>query len=217
MARSGPKLGVFGGTFDPVHLGHLRPVEEVAEALRLDRVLFVLSARPPHKGGKTDAPAEDRWRMLQLALEDNPRFVPSDLELRRPGPSYAVDTLEYLMGEHRGDLYFILGEDAFREIETWKDYKKLLGLCHLAVMRRTEEDLEYLLTTLGYKRFSPGVYLGGNKKFVFLTPVTPLEVSATMVRDLVRTGRSIRYLVPEPVRGYILERGLYRDGEAARP
>ncbi len=212
MARSGLKLGVFGGTFDPIHLGHLRPVEEVAEVFGLERVLYVLAAHPPHKGGEAHASAEDRWRMLRMALEDNPRFEPSDIELRRQGPSWTVDTIEYLLDTSQGELYFILGEDAFREIETWKDYRRLLGLCHFVVMRRTEEDLDLLITTLGYRRASPGAYVGSKGKLLFLQPVTPLGISATLVRELVREGRSIRYLVPDKVRDYILERGLYRSG-----
>lgn len=208
MDRSGPKVGLFGGTFDPVHIGHLRAAEEVAEALGLERVLFVLSARPPHKGGFAHAPAEDRFEMLKKALQGNPRFEASDLELRREGLSYSIDTVREVL---RAGLEptFIIGEDAFRSIRTWRDWRELLDLCPFAVMRRTEEDLEPFLRELGYRRDPGGAFLSPKGTPLYLVGVTNLQVSATMIRERVREGRSIRYLVPDPVREYILGKGLY--------
>jgi len=204
-------VGVFGGTFDPVHIGHLRAAEEVAEALGLERVLFVLSARPPHKGGVAHAPAEDRFEMLKRALEGNPRFEASDLELRREGLSYSVDTIEEILGMGL-QPFFILGEDAFRSIRTWKDWRRLIDLCPFVIMRRTEEDLAPLLEELGYRKAGEE-YRTPRGTPLYLFRVTELQVSATLIRELLREGRSIRYLVPEGVREYILEKRLYLVAE----
>lgn len=210
MGTSGLEIGVFGGTFDPVHIGHLRAVEEVREALGLKRVLFVLSARPPHKGGLAHAPAEDRWEMLLKALEGNPYFEASDVELNREGFSYTVDTMRELLLRYGRKLCFIIGEDAFRAIKTWKEWEVLLELCPFVVMKRTEEEIGSFLKELGFEPNGPSLYLSPRGVPLFLIPVTSLRVSATQIRELLRTGKSIKYLVPAPVEEYILKKGLYR-------
>ncbi len=211
MGRSGLEIGVFGGTFDPIHIGHLRAVEEVREALGLKKVLFVLSARPPHKGGLAHAPAEDRWHMLLKALEGNPYFEASDVELNREGFSYTVDTIRELLLVYGKRLCFIIGEDAFRAIKTWKEWDVLLGLCPFVVMKRTDEDLQGFLKELGFEPNGPSLYLSQKGVPLFLIPVTSIKVSATQIRELVKTGKSIKYLVPAPVEEHILKRGLYRS------
>ncbi len=209
MARSAPKIGIFGGTFDPIHVGHLRAAEEVREALGLKRVLFVLSARPPHKGGVAHAPAEDRWEMLRRALGGNPHFEACDVELRREGLSYSIDTVRELSRKLQAECYFIVGEDSFRGIQTWKDWQQLLELCPFIVMRRTEADLTPFLKTLGYRERGEGRFETRRGTPLLLLPVTPIRVSATLIRNLIKRGQSIRYLVPDPVREYILEKHLY--------
>jgi len=213
-AKSGPRrIGLFGGTFDPVHIGHLRSAEEVAEALGLERVLFVLAAHPPHKGGRAHASEGHRWEMLRMALEGNPRFEPSDVELKKDRPSYSVETVAHFReAMPEAEIFFILGADAFSEIETWKDYRRLLSLSNFAVMRRQEaEEGLKVIEALGYQRAKEGLYLHPSGTKVQFLPVTPIGVSSTQVREAVKRGRSIRYLVPQRVEEYILRHGLYRD------
>ncbi len=211
MDRSEPKIGIFGGTFDPVHLGHLRVAEEVRESLGLEEVWFVLSARPPHKGGFAHAPVEDRWEMLKMALENNPHFKTCDIELKREGPSYSIDTIRELQKNLEAQLFFIIGEDAFLEIRTWKEWERLLEICNFAVMKRTSRDLTGFLQGLGYEKITPSEFKNKKGAFLYLVKVTELEISSTLIRSLTKSGFSIRYLVPEPVRKYILEKGLYRS------
>ena len=132
------QLGVLGGTFDPIHLGHLRAAEEAREALGLDRVLFLPACTPPHKVSRRITPSAARLELVQRAVVDNPRFAVSDLELNRAGPSYSVDTLaELRRGLGTDDrLWFMLGEDAFREVHTWCSYGELFRLADFAVLRR---------------------------------------------------------------------------------
>lgn len=213
-ARSGPrKIGLFGGTFDPIHIGHLRSAEEVAEALGLERILFVLAAHPPHKGGRAHASEGHRWEMLRMALEGNPRFEPSDVELKKDGPSYSVETVSYFRkAMPDAEIFFILGADAFLEIETWKEYQRLLSLSNFAVMRRRglQEDLK-VIEALGYQRAKEGLYLHPSGTRLHFLSVTPIGVSSTQVREAVKHGRSIRYLVPQRVEEYIRRHSLYRD------
>lgn len=199
------ELGIFGGTFHPVHLGHLRAAEEVREALGLARVLFVPAKLPPHKDARAVAPPEVRLDLVRRAVEGNPAFGVSDLELRRAGPSYSVDTLrdfrERLAPEDR--LWFLVGSDAFREIHTWYRYPEIFALADLAVMSRPPQaappapppGLEGELTPV------PGGLRHRSGREVRFVPVTLLDVSATAIRRALVQGRSVRYLVPEAVRG----------------
>ena len=133
------KWGLFGGTFDPIHIGHLRCAEEMLEIFDLNRIIFVPASRPPHKLNAAITPFYHREQMIRLAIEGNPAFSFSDVENRREGTSYSVETVEYLLDKYRLEnleLYFILGQDAFHAIRTWKDWERLLLLCHFAVMTR---------------------------------------------------------------------------------
>jgi nicotinate-nucleotide adenylyltransferase len=191
------KLGVIGGTFDPIHLGHLRAAENAREALGLDRVLFVPAGRPPHRPDQL-APALDRFTMVALATTLHPAFVASDLELRREGPSYTVDTLRSLRAQDAEEpLYLIVGSDTFPEMATWREPEALRALCTVAVVARpgaeeTPLDAEALRPGAAVRVAGPG-----------------LAISATRVRERVREKRSVRYLVPEGVADYIEKRGLY--------
>jgi len=191
------KLGVMGGTFDPIHLGHLRAAENAREELGLDRVLFVPAARPPHRPDRLAAPL-DRFAMVALATVDNPAFVASDLELRRDGPSYTVDTLRALRAERPDDpLYLIVGSDTFPEMASWREPEALLSLCTVAVVTRPGDD-EAASGAEGLSRPN-AVSISG----------PGLPISATSIRERVRERRSVRYLVPEGVADYIRKRGLY--------
>jgi len=214
-----PRLGLFGGTFNPIHYGHLRAAEEVAEALALRQVWFLPAAQPPHKTAAAVTPFEMRLAMARLAVGRHPRLVVSDFEGRRPGKSYSIETLRQLR-EEIGDateLYFILGLDAMLEIATWKDYRELFTLSHFVVLDRPGSDRSGLAEVLrrevqGEFRSLPGAagfeHPSGYR--VLFQDTTRLDISATQIRRLVREKRSIRYLLPEGVRRFIVKNRLYR-------
>ncbi len=209
-------IGVFGGTFDPVHIGHLRVAEEIREAFGLDKVLFVPACYPPHKTERNTADAQTRLELLGLAVRTAGPLAVSDMEVRRGGMSYSIDTIQALEGEHP-DLYFILGVDAFRDIHTWRRYPELFFHTNFLVMTRESgmpakildlvpPDVRALMKDKG-----DGVLEHGSGKRVYCYHVTRLDISSTRIRELVRAGKSIRYLVPEAVEHYILDKGLYRN------
>ena len=184
------RRGLLGGTFDPIHLGHLRAAENALEALGLEQVLFMPAGAPPHRRAPCTSPL-DRFAMTALATAGHLGFVVSDLELRREGPSYTVDTLTALRETYPEDeLLLLVGADAYAEIQTWKDHQRLAQLCQVAVLSRPGEEPPL-----------PGaLWVEG--------PALP--ISASDIRRRVREGRSIRYLVPAAVADYIAKRGLYR-------
>jgi nicotinate-nucleotide adenylyltransferase len=196
-------LGVLGGTFNPIHLGHLRAAEEVREALGLERVLFVPARVPPHKAAAEVAPPAVRLRMVRRAIEGNRCFEVSDLELRREGPSYSVDTLAALRaGLGAGDrLWLLVGADAFREIHTWWRFADLFSLADVAVMRRPPEDgpLPPPRGMEGDFQATGGGYVHASGREIRFVPVTLLDISSTRIRKALSEGRSARYLVPDAV------------------
>jgi nicotinate-nucleotide adenylyltransferase len=190
------KIGLLGGTFDPIHLGHLRAAESVREALALDRVAFLPAGAPPHRGEPVSS-ALDRFAMVCLATAGHPRFLAWDAEVRRPGPSYTVDTLAALQAERPGDAFvMIVGSDTYPEMATWREPDRLFRLCTVAVVDRPGEEGS-LPPALGSDR--PVTRVSG----------PGLPISATAVRERVRRGESVRYLVPDAVSEYIEKRGLY--------
>jgi nicotinate-nucleotide adenylyltransferase len=211
------RLGVLGGTFDPIHLGHLRLAEEVGEKFSLDKVYLIPAASPPHKGGKTVTPFHHRFEMTKLAVEGSPLLVALDLEARRQGLSYSIETLKefHRLYPSRLDLFFILGTDAFQEIETWKDYKKLFDYAHFLVVRRPgmpAEKMEARLRSLGvsFRREEENRFVGPSGYEVIYIGATLMDISSSGIREKAAAGKSIRYLVPESVRCYILTNGLYK-------
>ncbi|MBN1625322.1 MAG: nicotinate (nicotinamide) nucleotide adenylyltransferase [Deltaproteobacteria bacterium] len=215
------RLGILGGTFDPIHYGHLRIAEEACEELGLEKVLLVPGALPPHKVKREISPFRDRFAMAGLAAEGSPVLEASDLEGRREGFSYSIDTLRELHGIYGPGLepFFIIGIDAFLEIRTWKSYKELFQEANFAVIKRPgfpDEGLgpRLLSMDLGFKP------AGENNRYespllgrsVIYKELTLFSISSTRIRELVAAGRSIRFLVPEPVRLYIKEKGLYLNG-----
>jgi nicotinate-nucleotide adenylyltransferase len=209
-------LGILGGTFNPIHLAHLRVAEEVREALGLERVLFVPSGDPPHKLDALEL-AERRHEMVRLAVETNPAFEVLDLELRRAGPSYTVDTLEELGRTHPGQrLWFIIGSDAFEELETWHRPARLFELASLAVVQRPGQVARPVDAVLPEKLARPfratarGLeHASGNE--IRSVAISELAISATDIRARIARGASIRYLVPRAVIEYIRKNGLYRE------
>lgn len=200
---SAERLGVFGGTFDPPHLGHLILAETAADCLALSRVLFVPAADPPHKrSAAVRASAEHRLAMTALAIADNPRFALSRLDMDRPGPHYTVDMLRLLREQHPGaELYLLLGSDSLRDLPTWSRPAELLTLARLGVMHRPhiEPDLDALEAVL------PGL-----RDRLHWIPAPPVDLASSAIADLITAGRSIRYLVPDRVLDYITAHGLYR-------
>jgi nicotinate-nucleotide adenylyltransferase len=213
------RLGLFGGTFNPIHYGHLRSAEEVCEALALTRLWFIPAGHPPHKTSRDITPFEVRLEMTRLAVGEHPVMSVSDLEGRRPGRSYSIETLRQIRRElgPNWELYFILGLDAMLEIATWKDYRNLFTLSHFVVLDRPGYDRRRLEEVLIREvhpecrplREEPGFQHPSGHKVVF-QETTLMDISGTGIRNLVRQGRSIRYLLPEAVQGYIIKHRLYR-------
>jgi nicotinate-nucleotide adenylyltransferase len=212
------KIGLFGGTFNPIHLGHLRPAEEICDAFELDQVIFIPASYPPHKKQEGIIPAPLRVEMVRLAISDNPRFSLSEVEVERPGKSYSIETIEHFRKRHGPEthLYFILGLDAFREINTWKEYAALFGLCHFVVMTRPgfekKFSREHLPVELAgdfcYDERKCG-YVHVSGFFVFPREITALDISSTRIRAFLAEGRSVRYLVPSSVETFIRKNQLY--------
>jgi nicotinate-nucleotide adenylyltransferase len=216
-------IGVLGGTFNPIHVGHLRMAETLRDLFVFDRFVFIPSAIPPHKPLERLLPARDRCEMVRLATVDNPRFEVSDLELARSGASYSVQTIEALreaFGEATA-IHFTMGDDAFAEIETWKDWRRIFTLADLIVVSRPgsgKSFREQLLPVEAREAFcySPedDSYRHASGRKVFFRDVGALQVSSTAIREMVRAGRSIRYLVPDAVREYIERHRLYLEPDA---
>jgi nicotinate-nucleotide adenylyltransferase len=215
------RIGILGGTFNPIHLAHLRIAEEVRETCALGQVLFIPAAMPPHKELAGNTPFAQRLAMVEVAIAGNPGFVATDLEARRGGKSYSVNTLEILHQQSPGhDYFFIIGMDSFREITLWKDYQRLFELTNLVVAARpgfAGDDPLDLLPVAIRDRFC---YDSGAKNLrhrsgnaILFVEETQLAISSSGIRGLHAQGRSIRYLVPEAVYAYILDTGLYRGQE----
>jgi len=211
------RVAVFGGSFNPVHYGHLLLADEVLEALALDQVLFVPAASPPHKDPSRLAAAADRCEMVRLAVAEHPRFVVSDVELRRPGPSYTVDTLQALAG--RGDdLYLVVGSEMFLDLLAWRQPARLARLARLVVVPRegtafdpTGAVAQKVLREIGVEGGFVEAARGEEpEQGVIVAHATSLPISASDLRRRVREGRSLAFRVPPAVAAYIRTHGLYR-------
>ena len=213
------RLGLFGGTFDPVHLAHLRTAEEVREALALDRVDLVLAARPPHKGAGEQASIDDRRRMLELAVPPGSPLGLDFSEVERPGPSYSIDTVRQAQArEPTAEITFVVGADAFAEIGTWKDFATIFTLCDFCVISRPgapNGELPIAVENAFCYEPSRGVYVHRSGRALRFLPVTALMISASDIRRRCAEGRSIRYLVPDAVAEYVAAHGLYSTREPA--
>jgi len=218
------KIGLFGGTFDPIHWGHLRSAEEVREAFGLDRLLFIPASVPPHKANGAATPAGDRLKMVRLAIAKNPGFAASSVEVDRPGKSYSIDTLRYFAAlQKKGDaLYFILGRDAFKDIGSWKEFQKIFPLCHLIVTSRPGSGAAFALRDIPIAARKLFCYDRTTKSFchksgtyLHTIKLTDIAISASEIRARVKNGKSIRYLVPSAVEAYIKRKRLYRGAGRA--
>jgi nicotinate-nucleotide adenylyltransferase len=227
---------VFGGSFNPIHFGHLLVADEIAELLALDRLLFVPAASPPHKPAAELAPAAHRFEMTKRAVGEHPKFEVSDLELARSGPSYTVDTLEAL--RERGDLHLLIGSETFLDLLSWREPRRVAALARLIVVPRSGNAFDpegplaqKVLKELGlgyfdspsagaqtsYPLASPPAAarhtppLSPGPRTPILAPVASLPISGSDLRKRAREGRSLVYRMPLAVVAYIREHGLYRD------
>ncbi len=208
------RIGVLGGTFDPVHIGHLRSALEVAEVLALDELRLMPNARPPHR----DTPqvsAQDRLAMVRCAVEGVPRLSVDARELARDTPSYTIETLELMRAELAASdqLFLLLGWDAFCGLPSWHRWEELLQHCHILVLQRPDADVEppdALRNLLAARTVSDPQALVGSAGHIAFVWQTPLAVSATQIRQLLASGKSVRFLVPDAVLAYIDAHNLYR-------
>jgi nicotinate-nucleotide adenylyltransferase len=218
------KVGVFGGTFNPIHYGHLRAAEEVRERLGFDKILFIPSGKPPLKT-KDIALAAHRFEMARLAILDNPFFEISDIEIQRTGKSYTVNTIEELKKARPSlEVYLILGIDAFLDIPNWRHPERLIALANFVIISRPGSrfaDLRlspYLqkINRQALKRIDDAeedacmVALEIRREAVLLR-ITPMEISATDIRNVLKDGKSIKYLLPAEVQSYIIKNKLYKS------
>ena len=222
----GGGTGVLGGTFNPIHLGHLRAAEEVSEILGLERMIFVPRAEPPHKEGEREviAPAKLRSEWTRRAIADNPRFSLDLLETERSGPSYTVDTLRNFAERLAPEKpIFVIGQDAFAEIETWRDPATLFTLSHFAVITRPpvgEGSLAGQLPARFAEHFDLDSEAGFGRHRSAATwmrwiHISALEISSSDIRRRIREGRSVRYLLPAAVHREVISSGIYTERSQA--
>lgn len=216
-----PAIGILGGTFDPIHFGHLRMAQELSINLGLGEVRFIPAARPPHRA-EPHAAAQHRAAMVQTAIADNSQFSVDARELERTGPSYMFDTLASLRAELGSaiPLYLLLGADAFLGLCSWHRWRELFELAHIAVAHRPGFALDANSPLMAPElraewraRYSAHSPAGASGK-ILLREITALDISASAIRNALAQGESPRYLLPEPVLGYILKHKLYTSGNA---
>lgn len=205
-------IGIIGGTFDPIHFGHLRPALEVAELLNLDELRFIPNANPPHRW-QPEADAQHRLEMVKLAIKNTPVFKLDDREYQRNGPSYTIDTLKEIRAEIGLDrpLCLLIGQDALQGFTQWRDWQGILNLTHLVVSRRPGYELDFtdnqwmhdiLVNNADELKQAPNGML-------FFAKVTQLAISATAIRNWLKQGSSVQYLTPAVVNKYLLTHKLY--------
>ena len=186
------KIGILGGTFNPIHIGHLVLADQVEEALSLDKIIFIPTYLPPHKKDTDLIDAEVRLKMVRLAIKDNKKFSVSDIETKRKNLSYTIDTLKELKKIYKNDeLFFIVGSDACSYLNMWKNIEDILKIVKFIVINR------------------PGYVVDNIRQELKVIQIQAIDISADEIRKRIKENKSIRYLVPEDVRKYILKKGLY--------
>lgn len=214
------RIGIFGGTFNPIHLGHVKAALEVQKNFWLDKVLLIPSYIPPHKGSPDIVPPSDRLRMVKMAVEAYPQFIPSPVEIEARGKSYSILTLAALKRQYpQALMFFILGIDAFLDIETWRDYEKVLEQCHFIVISRPGYNLGDAKKVLGGKLAKRMIQVCGPLDFdeetwlvnkIFLLSIPALAISSKDIRRKIKKGESIDGLVAESVEEYIQINKFYQ-------
>jgi nicotinate-nucleotide adenylyltransferase len=209
-------IGVYGGTFDPIHYGHLRPALEILEAFALPEIRFIPCGQPPHRTSPVASPTQ-RLAMVECAISGVPEFVADAREIQREGPSYMIDTLRSLQREQEGArLCLLLGMDAFAAFHTWHDWRGILGLCNLLVMHRPEFEPAQVIRDAELRQLIAECQVGDKSQFshslagkLMFYPVTQLDISSTRIRDAIRQQRSVRYLLPAEVIAMIEQEHIY--------
>lgn len=217
------KIGILGGTFDPIHFGHLRTAEEIGQGLGLHKVYLIPAASPPHKTRELVSSFPHRMAMVRLGVQESSMLDVLDLEGRRPGLSYSYDTLRQLKSLFGGEsqIYFLVGSDAFLDIRTWKDYRRLFHYAHFVIVPRHGNDIGTLKAFISELDISiepageQNVYVADSGNRIIIFESTLMDISGTHIRHMVGSGKSIAFLVPHSVRAYILKKGLYRPHENA--
>ena len=220
------RLGILGGTFNPIHFGHLDIAHNVREKLQLDQILFVPAGEPPHKQGETLAAGNDRYEMVRLAIAGDVCFALSDIELRRKGKSYSIDTVRHLQGEYGpcAELSFLIGLDAFLDFPTWKEPQALLQACRFVVISRPGQSFQSLASLPMFPQTDPGALAqldAGTLTSLKVTvpsapgilclPLPPCSISASEIRQRIRRGEALAKLLPPSVESYILQHRLYQE------
>jgi len=213
------RIGILGGTFNPVHIAHLRIAEEVMERFDLARVLFVPASTPPHKPLAGDLPFSLRHQMVKLAIAGNSSFTVSDIEGIRAGKSYSIDTIHAFRAEFPDDeLFFVIGSDSFLDIGTWRRYEEIFALCNIVVVERPAAAVLSICSSLPLDVLHDFSFNEAEKRLthrsghsVYYIKGVPLNISSSAIRSLVELGQTIRYLVPDDVGHFIKEHRLYRD------
>jgi nicotinate-nucleotide adenylyltransferase len=207
------RIGVFGGTFDPIHFGHLQLAEQAIKEVKLSKLLFIPAAKPPHKNGII-TPIEHRIAMLELVCEGSEHFSCSSIEAELPKPSYTVDTLVELMERDPEDaeLYFIIGGDAFLDLMTWKSYTKILSMVQIVVSPRigySNQSICAFLDRIGYMPINRKWQSDNGRKDIIFLSESPQDVCSSKLREVMAKGRDTTTLLPEVIAGYIKENSLY--------
>ncbi len=210
------KIGIFGGTFNPIHFAHLRIVEEIRETFALSKVIFVPAATPPHKPIADDLSFAERVKMVGLAVQGNPYFTVSDLEGQREGKSYSIDTLRVFREKYPTDeLFFIMGSDSFADFKSWKNYSAIFSCCNIVTISRPGTRL-FLNQALPVDIAHEFCYHESQNRLshrsgysVYSIEGTQLDISSTAIRSLLRQGKSIKYLLPATVEQYIKQQRFY--------
>jgi nicotinate-nucleotide adenylyltransferase len=211
------RIGLLGGTFDPIHFGHLGMAQELAQALALDTVKFIPAAVPPLKS-QPSASAADRCAMVQLAIANNPDFQLDERELKRTGPSYTVETLRSLRSElsEQDSLVLFIGSDAFKQFNRWHQWQEIIRLCHIALVARPDSDVSTglnpeLVTFLQDHYTENAMDLQSESAgLITMQAITPLAISSSAIREQLKNRQSARYLTPDCVLDYIAQHGLYQ-------
>ena len=216
------RLGILGGTFDPIHFGHLRLAEEMCEELDLSKVLLMPGAQPPHKDGHLVTTFLDRLEMTKIGASYSGYLEASDIEGHRKGPSYSIETIRIIREKYENqiELFFILGSDAFKEINTWKEYKSLFQMTNFVVIERPGiifEELSSFIKSLGIDFWERGTgdFINSHGNHVLLKKSTLMDISSTKIRQDIRAGKSINFIVPQQVKEYIIKKGLYKKNEVS--
>ncbi|OIO00265.1 nicotinic acid mononucleotide adenylyltransferase [Candidatus Desantisbacteria bacterium CG_4_10_14_0_8_um_filter_48_22] len=208
------KIGILGGTFNPVHNGHIKIAEAAQKKLGLEKVIFVPCARPPHKTGERLPPPADRYEMTRIAVKGSAAFSISDSEIRRKGKSYTIDTVRAFRKADPGSKYcFVIGADTLREIPAWREYRKLLKMCRFVVVNRPGYSIkDYSPRSTSGRNLVPTKSRADRSQIADLIKIKipGIDISSTEIREKIKAGRSIKTLVPSCVEKYITKKGLYK-------